>query len=69
VAIGFRGSKTFPREVAELQSLHYGRDDKGEGGASIERLVKWMDGTAGPSAPLRSGRDDTSVRKLDTAVA
>jgi hypothetical protein len=38
-----------------------GRDDKGKGGASIERRVTGLKQTAGPSATLRFGRDDTSV--------
>jgi hypothetical protein len=39
-------------------SLRSGRDDKGEGGAFIGRLVSGWKETADPSTPLRSGRDD-----------
>jgi hypothetical protein len=46
------------------RSLHYGRDDKGEGGAPIERLVSGLKEKAGPSTALRSGRDDTSTGNL-----
>jgi hypothetical protein len=38
-----------------------GRDDKRDGGASIERLVSGWKETAGPFTTLRFGRDDTSV--------
>jgi hypothetical protein len=42
-------------------ALRSGRDDKGEGGVSIEDFASgWME-TAGPSTALRSGRDDTSA--------
>ena len=42
-------------------SLRSGRDDKGEGGVSIEDFVSGWTETAGPSTALRSGRDDTSA--------
>jgi hypothetical protein len=41
------------------RSLGFARDDKGDGGVSIES-GHWDGGTAGPSTALRSGRDDTS---------
>jgi hypothetical protein len=40
--------------------VRYGRDDKGECGASTERLVNGLEETAGPSTSLRYGRDDNS---------
>ena len=45
---------------SNCRSLHFatpGRDDKGEGGASV-RIKLLVERTAGPSASLRSGRDD-----------
>ena len=49
------------RVISVLLWSRFGRDDKGEGGASIQ--IGCRGGlTAGPFTSLRYGRDDTSVR-------